>query len=161
MKIPVLGIAKLKVPKESTGRALANCASGKYRSSPIKLTSLDMSLEQPVSSKVMLLQVLQDQMLPVGVNSLSASARLFLSCERMEKIGSEVALWQVPTRPFCAAGSYLHAKLAWHLGIVCRSPGIIVFVEARSLVSDAPTWNKRSSELLVVTRGYIVRSSEG
>src|ERR1043165_909426 len=54
-------------------------------------------------------------------NSLSASARLFLSCERMEKVGSEVALWQVQARPFCVAGSYLHAKLPWHLGIVCRN----------------------------------------
>src|ERR1041385_5068463 len=71
----------------------------------------------------------------------------------MEKVGSEIALRQVPARPFCAGGSYLHAKLAWHLGTVCRSPGIIVFAEARSLVSDAPTWNKQSSELLVVTRG--------
>src|SRR3954471_17813614 len=78
----------------------------------------------------------------------------------MEKIGSEVTLWQVPTRPFCIAGSYLHAKLAWHLGTVCRSPGIIVFVEARSLDSDAPTWNKRSSELLVVTLGAFARSGE-
>src|SRR3954464_1622087 len=71
----------------------------------------------------------------------------------MEKVGSEVALWQVPARPFCAAGSYLHAKLVWHLGTVCRSPDINFFVEARSLVSDVPTWNKQSSELLVVTRG--------
>src|SRR3954467_11515053 len=78
----------------------------------------------------------------------------------MEKIGSEVALWQVPARPFCSAGSYLHAKLAWHLGTVCRSLGIIVFVETWILVSDAPTWNKRSSELLVVTRGAFACSSE-
>src|SRR4051812_7200763 len=78
----------------------------------------------------------------------------------MEKVGSEVTLWQVPARPFCAAGSYLHAKLAWHLGTVCRSPGIIIFVEARSLVSDAPTWNKRSSELLVVTCRAFARSGE-
>src|SRR3954466_10456255 len=65
----------------------------------------------------------------------------------MEKVGSEIALRQVLARPFCAAGSYLHAKLAWHLGTVCRSPGIIVIVEARSLVSDSPTWNEQSSEL--------------
>src|SRR3954467_4402284 len=77
----------------------------------------------------------------------------------MEKVGSEVALWQVPARPVCAAGSYLHAKLAWHLGTVYRSPGIF-FVEARSLVSDAPTWNKRSSELLVVTCGAFACSGE-
>src|SRR3954469_10556288 len=92
---------------------------------------------------------------------MSASARLFLSCERMEMVGSEVALWQVPTRPFCAAGSYLHAKLAWHLGTVCRSPGIIVFVEARSLVSDAPTWNTQSSELFSRhSRSFVVNLGE-
>src|SRR3954468_1491526 len=78
----------------------------------------------------------------------------------MEKVGSEIALRQVPAQPFCAAGSYLHAKLAWHLGTVCRSPGIIFFVEARSLVRDAPTWNNRSSELLVVTRGAFASSGE-
>src|SRR3954465_15794103 len=78
----------------------------------------------------------------------------------MEKVGSEISLRQVPAWPFCATGSYLHAKLAWHLGTVCRSPGIIVFVEARSLDSDAPTCNKRSSEPLVVTRGAFVHSGE-
>src|ERR1044071_2040600 len=45
MKKPVSRDSKLKGPKESTGRALVNCASGKYRSSPIKPMSLDMSLE--------------------------------------------------------------------------------------------------------------------
>src|SRR3954469_23646864 len=52
------GIAKLKGPKESTGRALVNCASGKYLSSLIKHASLDTNLERLVSSKGMLLQVL-------------------------------------------------------------------------------------------------------
>ena len=59
MTKPVSRYAKLKGPKESTGRALVNCASGKYRSSPIKLTSLDMSLEHWCRAKVMPLQVLQ------------------------------------------------------------------------------------------------------
>src|SRR3954464_11675101 len=63
----------------------------------------------------------------------------------MEKIGSEIALRQVPARPIFAAGSYLHAKLAWHLGTVYRVPGICIFIEARSLVDNAPTWNKQSS----------------
>ena len=45
MTKPVSKDAKLKGPKESTGRALVNCASGKYRSSPINPMSLDMSLE--------------------------------------------------------------------------------------------------------------------
>ena len=79
----------------------------------------------------------------------------------MEKVGSKIALRQVPARPICVAGSYLHAKLAWHLGIVCRSPDMIVFfVEARSLVSDAPTWNKWSSEVLVVTHRAFACSGE-
>src|SRR4051812_26315782 len=37
MTKPVSRDAKMKGPKESTGRALVNCASGKYHSSPIKL----------------------------------------------------------------------------------------------------------------------------
>ena len=51
----------------------------------------------------------------------------------MEKVGSEIALRQVPARPNFAAGSYLHANLAWHLGTVYRVPGMCVF-EARSLI---------------------------
>src|SRR3954465_13998648 len=50
----------------------------------------------------------------------------------MGKVGSEIALRQVPARPNFAAGSYLHANLAWHLGTVYRVPGMCVF-EARSL----------------------------
>src|ERR1043165_1193678 len=51
--------AKLKGPKESTGRALVNCTSGKYHSSPIKPMSLDMSLEHRSQAKVLPLQVLR------------------------------------------------------------------------------------------------------
>ena len=58
MTKPVLRDSKLKGSKESTGRALVNCASGKYISSPIKPASLDTNLERLVSSKVMPLQVL-------------------------------------------------------------------------------------------------------
>src|ERR1041384_5206433 len=75
----------------------------------------------------------------------------------MEKIGSEVAQWQVPARTICAAGSYLHAKLVWHLGTMCRVPGICIFIEARSLVSNAPTWNKQSSELSTHSLAELVR----
>ena len=78
----------------------------------------------------------------------------------MGKIGSEVALWQVPAWPICAAGSYLHAKLAWHLGTVYRVLATCIFIETRILVSNAPTWNKQSSELLVATRGAYERSGE-
>src|ERR1041384_323300 len=56
----------------------------------------------------------------------------------MEKVGSEVALQQVPARPNFAAGSYQHAKLAWHLGTVYRVPGMCIFIEARSLVAMHP-----------------------
>ena len=41
-----------------------------------------------------------------------------LHARRMEKAGSEIALRQVPARPNFAAGSYLHASLAWHMGTV-------------------------------------------
>ena len=75
----------------------------------------------------------------------------------MEKIGSEIALRQVLDRLNFAAGSYLHAKLAWHLGIVCRVPGMCVFIEARSLVSNAPTWNKQSSELFTRSLAELFR----
>src|SRR3954466_7988492 len=74
----------------------------------------------------------------------------------MENIGSEIALRHVPALPFCAAGSYLHAKLAWHLDTVCRSPGIVIFVKARSLVSGAPTWKNNQVSCLVVTRGVFM-----
>src|ERR1041384_3162356 len=59
MTKPVPRDSKLKGPKESTGRALVNCASGKYRSSPIKPMFLDMSLEHWCRAKVLSLQVLQ------------------------------------------------------------------------------------------------------
>src|SRR4051812_22047202 len=75
----------------------------------------------------------------------------------MEKIGSEIALREVPSRPNFAARSYLHAKLAWHLGTVYRVPGICIFIEARSLVSNATTWNKQSSELFTHSLAKLVR----
>src|SRR4051812_14642962 len=115
MTKPVLRDDKLKGTKESIGRALVNCTSGKNRSSPIKPMSLDMSLEHWCLAKVMPLQVLQLSIAASKVHSLGASSRSFLSCKRMEKVGCEIALRQVPSRPICAAGSYLHAKLAWHL----------------------------------------------
>src|SRR3954466_2864305 len=55
----------MKWPKESTGRALVNCSSGKYRSSPIKLTSLDMSLEHWCLAKSCRCRSYSDQLLPV------------------------------------------------------------------------------------------------
>ena len=58
MTKPVSRDAKQKGPKESTDRALVNCASGKYRDRPIKPMSLDMSLEYWCRAKVMPLQVL-------------------------------------------------------------------------------------------------------
>src|SRR3954463_4663291 len=62
----------------------------------------------------------------------------------MKKVGSEIALRQVPARPKFAAGSYLHANLAWHLGIVCRVPGMCVF-EARSLIALHPLGTKHQA----------------
>src|SRR3954470_23529501 len=75
----------------------------------------------------------------------------------MEKIGSEIALRHVPARPIFTAGSYLHAKLAWHVGTVYHVPGICIFIEARSLVNNAPTWNKQSSELVTHSLAELVR----
>src|ERR1043165_1837518 len=62
--------AKLKGPKESTGRALVNCASGKYRSSPIKPMSLDMSLEHWSRANVLPLQALRCSFATSNVHSL-------------------------------------------------------------------------------------------
>src|SRR3954470_14912493 len=70
MKKPVSRDAKLKGPKESTGRALVNCASGKYCSSPIKPTSLNMSLEHWCRAKVMPMQVLQSSVASSNMHSL-------------------------------------------------------------------------------------------
>src|SRR3954469_20377240 len=80
MTKPVSRDAKLKGLKESTDRALVNCASGKYRSRPIKPMSLDMSLEHWCRAKVRPLQVLVCSFAASKVHSLGASARLFLSC---------------------------------------------------------------------------------
>ena len=70
MTKPVSRDSKLKGPKESTGRALVNCASGKYRSSPIKPTSLDVSLEHWCRAKVLPLQVLRCSFAASNVHSL-------------------------------------------------------------------------------------------
>ena len=77
----------------------------------------------------------------------------------MEKVGSEIALRQVPARPYFAAGSYLDTSLAWHLGTVYRVPGMCVF-EARSLNSIAPTWNKTSGELFTHSPVELVSSAQ-
>ena len=70
----------------------------------------------------------------------------------MENVGSEVALCQVPARPSAQRGPTYTLSLRgiWVQCIVAQAS---FFIEARSLIRDAPTWNKRSSELLVVTRG--------
>src|SRR3954466_4418293 len=84
----------------------------------------------------------------------------FYHAQRMEKVGSEIAHRQVPARPIFAAGSYLHANLAWHLGTVCRAPGICVF-EARSLIDNAPTWkNDQASCSLSHSRSLFWCSGE-
>src|SRR3954463_10506179 len=101
-----------------------------------------MNMERLVSSKVMPLQVLMDQLPLVSVNSLNASARLFLSCERMENVGSEVALWKVPARPSAQRGLTYTISLPgiWVQCVVAQV--LLFFIEVWSLVSDAPTWNK-------------------
>src|SRR4051812_29481893 len=72
----------------------------------------------------------------------------------MENVRSEVALWQVPARPSAQRGTTYTLSLCgiWVQQVATQAS---FFVEARSLVRYAPTWNKRSSELLVVTRGLL------
>src|ERR1044072_9581121 len=74
-----------------------------------------------------------------------------------KRLGVKSLLRQVPARPICAAGSYLHAKLAWHLGTVCRVTKNVCFIEARSLISNALTWNKQSSELFTQSLAELFR----
>src|SRR3954468_17309534 len=79
----------------------------------------------------------------------------------MEKVGSEIALRQVPARPNFAAGSYLHANLAWHLGTVYRVPGKCVF-EARSLIALHPLGTKhQASYSLIHPRSFVFECSVG
>src|SRR4051812_29834512 len=78
----------------------------------------------------------------------------------MQNVGSEVALRQVPTRPSAQRGPTYTLSLHG-IWVQCVVAQVLLFcVEARSLVSDAPTWNKRSSELLVVTHGAFAFSGE-
>src|SRR3954469_5737953 len=77
----------------------------------------------------------------------------------MENVGSEVTLWQVPARPSAQRGPTFTLSLRgiWVQQVAAQASFL---VEARSLVRDAPTWNKRSSDLLVVTRGAFTSSGE-
>src|SRR3954467_10716191 len=77
----------------------------------------------------------------------------------MENVGSEVALWHVPARPSAQRGPTYTLSLRgiWVQCIVAQAS---FFVEARSLISDAPTWNKQSSELLVITHRAFACSGE-
>ena len=77
----------------------------------------------------------------------------------MENVGSEVALWQVPSRPSAQRGPTYTLSLHG-IWVQCVAAQASFFVEARSLVRDAPTWNKRSSELVVVTRGAFASTGE-
>src|ERR1043165_8697893 len=74
-----------------------------------------------------------------------------------KRLGVKSLLRQVPARPIFAAGSYLHAKLAWHLGTVCRVTRDVCFIEAQSLVSSAPAWNKQSSKLFTQSLAELFR----
>src|SRR3954469_13333919 len=67
----------------------------------------------------------------------------------MEKVGSEIARRQVPARSNFAAGSYLHANLAWHLGILYRLPGMCVF-EAWSLIAFHPLGTKHQASCSLI-----------
>src|ERR1041385_1609478 len=79
----------------------------------------------------------------------------------MGKVGSEIALRQVPAWPYFAAGSYLHANLAWHLGTVYRDPGMCVF-EARSLIALHPLGTKHQASCsLIHPRSFISSAQSG
>src|SRR3954466_2413493 len=79
----------------------------------------------------------------------------------MGKVGSEISLRQVPARPYFAAGSYLHANLAWHLGTVYRVPGMSVF-EARSLIALHPLGTKHQASCsLIHPRSFFFKCSVG
>src|ERR1041385_8845808 len=77
----------------------------------------------------------------------------------MGKVGSEIALRQVPARPYFAAGSYLHANLAWHLGTVYRVPGKCVF-EARSLIALHPLGTKHQASCSLIHPRSLVSSAQ-
>src|ERR1041384_8668317 len=77
----------------------------------------------------------------------------------MGKIGSEIALRQVPARPYFAAGSYLHANLAWHLGTVYRVPGKCVF-EARSLIALHPLGTKHQASYSLIHPRSLLSSTQ-
>src|ERR1041385_7121868 len=78
----------------------------------------------------------------------------------MGKVGSEIALRQVPARPYFAAGSYLHANLAWHLGTVYRVPGMCVS-EARSLIVLHPLGTKHQARFFLLPPGVFFLGSWG
>src|ERR1041385_4447645 len=79
----------------------------------------------------------------------------------MGKVGSEIALRQVPARPNFAAGSYLHANLAWHLGTLYRVPGMCVF-EVRSLIALHQLGTKRQASCsLIHPRSFVSSAQSG
>src|SRR3954468_12400908 len=77
----------------------------------------------------------------------------------MEKVGSEISLRQVPAQPNFAAGSYLHANLAWHLGTMYRVPGMCIF-EAWSLIVMHPLEQNIKRVVHSFTRGACFECSD-
>ena len=124
MTKPVSRDVKLKGPKESTDRALVNCASGKYLSS--NQTHVPRhELGIPEQAKVQPLQVLRCSFAASRVHSLRrVRPALFFMRSAWKRLGVKSLFGK--SQPV-AAGSYLHANLAWHLGIVYRGPGMCVF----------------------------------
>src|SRR4051812_5745779 len=74
-------------PKESSCRALVNCASGKYRTSPIKLTSLDMSLEHWCRPKSCRCRSYNDQLPPLKFISWARPPSFFYHASAWERLG--------------------------------------------------------------------------
>src|ERR1041385_1287414 len=77
----------------------------------------------------------------------------------MENIGSEVAAVAIPGPVDCAAGSYLRAKLARHLGCSVSPPRHHFYRGAEPNYKCTHLENKSSGEI-VVTRGVFTSSGE-
>ena len=157
MTKPVSRDSKLKGPKESTGRALVNCASGRYRSSPIKLTPLDMSLEHWCRAKSCRCRSYSDQLSLVKFIAWARPPGFFYHASAWKRLGVKSLCGKSqPGRSAKRGLTYtLSLRGIWAQCIVFQE--YVFFIEARSLVSNAPTWNKQSSELFTQSLAELVR----
>src|ERR1041384_3860414 len=157
MKKPVSRDAKLKVPKESTGRALVNCTCGKYRSSPIKPMSLDMSLEHWSQAKVRPLQVLRCLFAASNVCSLRrVRPALYFMRSAWKRLGVKSLFGKSqPGRTLQRSLTYtLILRGIWAQCIVFQE---CVFFEARSLIAFHPLGTKHQASSSLIHSRSIFR----